>query len=104
MSDKETIYYGPNVEVNRKKLQYVHDVMCLWLGVGAGILSLESIYGFLFYVVGMSLTNIGFILVCCEGAPKTFFRDPIKQVFLDGLLGNIAGYIMMWCLVYALVK
>lgn len=98
------IYYGPSVELNKKKLQYVHDVMCLWLGVGAGILSLESLYGFIFYLAGMTVTNVGFILVCCEGKPKQFFRQPIKQVFVDGIQGNIAGYIMMWCLVYALVQ
>lgn len=104
MSEKETIFYGPNVEVNKKKLQYVHDMMCLWLGVGAGILSLESVHGFMFYILGMTIVNLGFIVVCCESHPYRFFRDPLKQIFVDGLQGNIAGYIMMWCLVYALVK
>ncbi|CAH6722385.1 ER membrane protein complex subunit 6 [[Candida] jaroonii] len=104
MSDKSIKFYGPNVESNKKNLQYIHDVMCLSLGVGAGVLSLESLYGFLFYIVGMTLTNVGFIIVCCEGKPKEFYRNPLQQIFLDGLQGNIAGFVMMWCLVYALVK
>ncbi|EGV63448.1 hypothetical protein PSN45_004267 [Yamadazyma tenuis] len=104
MSDKEIIFYGPSVEKNRTKLQYVHHVMCLSLGVAAGVLSLESFMGFVFYAAGMTATNLGFVAVCCHGKPRQFFRFPLQEVFWDGIQSNIAGYIMMWCLVYALVK
>ncbi|EAZ63949.1 hypothetical protein PICST_52049 [Scheffersomyces stipitis CBS 6054] len=102
MSD--TIYYTPSIESNKQKLQHVHDIASLVLGVGSGVLTLESAYGFIFYVVGITLTNLLFYLICCEGQPHKFFKKPVQEVFLDGVLTNVAGYIMMWCLVYALVK
>lgn len=103
MSAKEIIYYGPNVEFNKKKLLYIQDVMCLCLGVCAGTLSLESLYGFMLFFAGMIITNIGFIVVCCEGPVQEYFRKPMKEVVFSGM-PNVAGYVMMWCLVYALVK
>lgn len=99
----EVIYYGPHVERNKKKLQYVDNVMCLSLGVAAGTLSIETMYGFLLYGVGMVVTNVGFVVMCCEGDPGKYFRNPVQEVFVQGL-SNVAGFIMTWCLVYALVQ
>lgn len=100
----ETIIYPASLNVNKQKLQHVHDIASLVLGVGSGVLTLESLYGFAFYLVGFTLTNVVFYVVCCEGQPKRFFTNPLQQVFLDGIFGNVSGFIMMWCLVYALVK
>lgn len=100
MLAREIVYYGPSVELNQKKLKYIHDIMSLSLGVAAGVLSLESIWGFIFYVVGITLVNLGFAVVCCEGDVSKFYRFPGKEIFWDGM-GNVAGYVMMWCLVYA---
>lgn len=104
LSNMETICYGQSIDINKKKLQHIHDILSLVLGIGSGILTLESISGFLFYIIGFTLTNLAFYTVCCQGQPKTFFKNPIKEIFIDGVFSNIAGYIMMWCLVYALVK
>lgn len=100
----EQVIYGPNVDINKKKLQHVHDVMSLVLGVGAGVLTLESIWGFLMYTAGLTLTNVVFYIFVCEGRPSAYFRKPVQEIFVDGILSNLAGYVMMWCLVYALVK
>jgi hypothetical protein len=100
----EVIDYGKNIDINVKKLQHVHDVVSLVLGIALGILMLESLQGFLFYVVGLSLTNCVFYLVCCQGTPKTFFKNPIHDIFVSSILTNVSGFIMMWCLVYALVS
>ncbi|CAH2355190.1 ER membrane protein complex subunit 6 [[Candida] railenensis] len=104
---KETIYYGPNADENKKKLSKVQDVTSLALGVGAGILAPEPVYGFLFYVIGYTVSNIAFYITCCEGLQGRagqFYKSPVKEIFVDNLLHNIPEYIMMWCLVYALVK
>ena len=100
----EQVIYGPNVDINKKKLQHVHDVMSLVLGVGAGVLTLESIWGFLMYTAGLTLTNVVFYIFVCAGRPRGYFPKPVQGIFVDGILGNLAGYVMMWCLVYALVK
>lgn len=100
----ETILFEPNVAANKKKLQQVQDVMSLALGVGAGILGLESLYGFLFFLIGFSLSNLGFFIECCKGESELFFTNPIRQVFVDGIFSGLSGYVMMWCLTYALVN
>lgn len=104
MSETETIYYISSIEANKKKLQHVHDIMALALGVGAGVLTLESVYGFLFYIIGFTITNLTFYQICCEGKAIEFFRKPLHEIFVDGIASNVAGFLMMWCLVFALVK
>lgn len=104
MGSADTIYNTANMEANKKKLQHVHDIMALALGVGAGVLTLESLYGFLFYALGITLTNAAFYVVCCQGKADEFFRSPLQEIFIDGIPSNIAGFTMMWCLVFALVK
>ena len=100
----ETILYRPSIEANKQKLQHIHDISSLVLGIGCGILTLESIYGFLFYLVGFTVTNGIFYTICCEGNPKKFFNKPVQEIFFDGIFHNVSGFIMMWCLIYALVK
>lgn len=99
-----TIYFEPNIAVNKQKLQRVQDVMSLALGVSAGILNLESVYGFLFFLVAFSLSNLAFYLECCKGEADKYFESPSRQIFLDGLFPALSGYVMLWCLTYALVN
>lgn len=78
--------------------------MSLALGVGAGVLGLESLSGFLFFLVTFSMSNLSFFFLCCEGKPEDFFNNPMREIFVDGITSSVAGYVMMWCLTYALVK
>ncbi|SGZ56966.1 CIC11C00000003653 [Sungouiella intermedia] len=100
----DPLYFPPNILANKQKLQRLQDVMSLALGVGAGVLCLESLNGFFFFLVTFSLSNLSFFLLCCEGKPESFFQNPWKEIFLDGISSSLAGYVMMWCLTYALVK
>lgn len=100
----DPIYFPPNIVANKQRLQRLQDVMSLALGVGAGVLCLESVVGFLFFLVAFSLSNLSFYLLCCEGKPSDFFKNPLSEIFLDGIASSLAGYVMMWCLTYALVK
>lgn len=100
---QEELIYDANVQSNFLKLQRVNDVMALALGTSAGIIRLEALYGFLFYGLGLLITNTVFLVVCCEGKARTFFRTPVKDIFVNPLALNIAGFVMMWCLTYALV-
>lgn len=104
MSSPEKFYYQPSIEANKQKLQHIHDVASLALGVGSGILTLESLNGFLFYLIGITLTNLVFYIICGENRPGKYFKSPLQEVFLNGIFSNLSGFIMMWCLVYALVK
>lgn len=100
----DAIYFEPNASANKKKLQKLQDVMSLVYGVGVGVLGLESFYGFAVFLVGMFLSNALFYVICCQGEPQQFFRSPVKEVFVDGIFSSLSGFIMMWCLTYALVK
>lgn len=100
----ETKLYKPNVDFNKQQLQTQQDVMCLALGVAAGVLGLESLAGVALYLVGMTLANLSFYLLCCEGKPELFFASPIKEIFVEKLPTGVAGFVMMWCLTFALVK
>ncbi|GEQ66880.1 hypothetical protein JCM33374_g543 [Metschnikowia sp. JCM 33374] len=93
-----------SIAANKYKLQKFHDVMSLSLGVAAGVLGLESFQGFAFYFIGILASDLSFFVICCRSSPKDFFISPVKEVVLDGLFTNLAGYVMMWCLTYALVK
>lgn len=101
---EQPIYYTANIEANQRKLQRVRDIACLALGTGAGILTLESYYGFGFYIVGITVVNAAFWTVCCEGRSHRYFTNPAHEIFLKGVVTDIPGFVMMWCLVYALVK
>lgn len=92
-----------NEQHNIYKLERFQDIMSLTLGVASGILCLESHLGFAFYLVGITLTNTSFHFMCCEGS-KQFYRTPGRQIYLRGLLANLPGYVMMWCLTYALIQ
>ncbi|CAI5759306.1 unnamed protein product [Candida verbasci] len=104
MAIDNEFYYTPSIVANKHKLQHVQDVASLVLGVASGIMSLESINGFVFYFIGITLTNLLFYIICTEQQPYKFFKNPLHEIFIKDLFNNISGYIMMWCLIYALVK
>lgn len=101
---QERLLYQPNIEHNYKKLLHLHSIMTLALGTGAGILTFESFQGFVAYFVGLTITNMVFYTVCCKGQANSFFESPVKEIFISSMPENLPGFIMMWCLVYALVN
>lgn len=94
--------YPANVAVNVAKFNKVNDLSGLINGAACGILQLEGIAGFLYYAVSYLVVNLLFVIICCQGTPTKFFQGYL--VFINGFVGNIAGFIMMWCLTGALVK
>lgn len=100
----EPLYYAPSIDANRKKLQQVQDVVSLALGVAAGILTLELVGGFVLYAIGFTLANTAFWAYCCGTKGEQFFQKPVNEIFVQGVASSVPGYVMMWCLVSALVK
>lgn len=100
----DKVYCKTNIASNKQKLQKLQDVMSLSSGIAAGALGLESYYGFVFFLLVGLASNLSFLIICCEGAPKKHFIYSTREVMADGILMNFAGYLMMWCLTYALVK
>lgn len=96
--------YAPHVASNKQKLRRLQDVMSLALGVAAGAMALESMYGFGFFLIGITAVNAFFYGICCAGTAGAFYTSPMWEIFVEGVGSSVAGYIMMWCLTYTLVK
>ncbi|ODQ80670.1 hypothetical protein BABINDRAFT_12801 [Babjeviella inositovora NRRL Y-12698] len=97
------VKYGPWIQLNQKSLQHIHDIASLGLGTAAGILRLESLWGFALFLGGMTAVNGCIWFLLTEGKPGQYFENPQQLIFLNGLGSGVAGYAMMWCLVSALV-
>lgn len=92
-----------NIRHNKLKAQFIHDVGALLFGSMAGILQLEAWFGFGFFVVSCIGTNLLFWLICAQGKARLYFESPINDIFVQGILRSFFGYLMMWCLVFALI-
>lgn len=92
-----------NIRHNKLKAQFIHDVGALLFGSMAGILQLEAWFGFGLFVVSCIGTNLLFWLICAQGKARLYFESPINDIFVQGILRSFFGYLMMWCLVFALI-
>ncbi|CCC67241.1 hypothetical protein NCAS_0A06830 [Naumovozyma castellii] len=92
-----------NVGSNKKSLLFVQDSTMLIIGLGAGILQLESLNGFLMFAICYILVSIVFVLWLCEGKPGRFFENPIQDILMDSFFRELMGFIMAWTFSYALV-
>ncbi|KAK0618278.1 Rab5-interacting protein family [Bombardia bombarda] len=98
---------------NSRTLINLQSLTASLFGVGAGILGLESYYGFLFYIICSVLTTLLFYVV--RVAPTSipsgkaafdtsrYYRSPY-EFWTGGLLNGLAGFILTWTLFYGLVR
>ncbi|KAG5367222.1 ER membrane protein complex subunit 6 [Yarrowia sp. B02] len=94
---------GQSIAENAKSVQYVRSVSSLAIGVGAGILHLESYYGFLFYVIASTVVSVLLYTVSSTGNPGRYFVHPLKQLFVDDVFSGLSSFVLMWTLFYELV-
>ncbi|AOW00957.1 Rab5-interacting protein-domain-containing protein [Yarrowia lipolytica] len=94
---------GQSIAENTKSIQYVRSVSSLAIGVGAGILHLESYYGFLFYAIASTIVSILLYTVSSTGNPGRYFVYPVKQLFVDDIFAGLSSFLLMWTLFYELV-
>lgn len=102
-SVEDQVNYVPWVVRNKRLVQHVQDVALLALGVAAGVLQLEGFRGFGLFVAGSLVVSSVVVGVVAGGAPGRYFESPLKDVVWGGLTTGVAGYVMMWCLMYALI-
>jgi ER membrane protein complex subunit 6 len=87
--------------------------------VSAGILGLESYYGFIFYLIMSIITTL--LFYAFRVAPESigqasttgkaagpldtsrYFRGAV-EFWTGGLFGSLAGFILTWTLFYGLVR
>lgn len=92
-----------NVMLNKKRLLKLQDSTSLVIGLGAGILQLESLEGFYLFIGSYMSIGLLFILCICQSRPQKFYQSPIQDIFLESFFRELTGFIMAWTFSYALV-
>ncbi|KAM0437413.1 hypothetical protein ACHAPT_001775 [Fusarium lateritium] len=98
---------------NSKALSNLHSLSASLFGVSAGVLGLESYYGFLIYFVFSFITTLLFYIlkVAPESIPKghapldpsRFYRG-FFDFWISGMFNGISGFVLTWTLFYGLVR
>ncbi|KAL6810674.1 Rab5-interacting domain-containing protein [Trichoderma sp. SZMC 28013] len=102
-----------SVAHNTKTLTNLHSLTASLFGVGAGILGLESYYGFLFYIAFSITTSLLFYVL--QIAPSSlgegrsvldsgrYYRGAL-ELWTGGIFNGLPGFILTWTLFYGLVR
>ncbi|ODQ60875.1 hypothetical protein WICANDRAFT_28084, partial [Wickerhamomyces anomalus NRRL Y-366-8] len=85
-------------------LQYIQDYTSLIFGTSAGILQLESYYGFAFFSITSLIITLLYVIFVTKLKPSLFYENPLNDIFLNNLSRSLTAYLMMWTLTYALVQ
>ncbi|KAI1065327.1 hypothetical protein LB507_000632 [Fusarium sp. FIESC RH6] len=94
-------------------LSNLNSLTASLFGVTAGVLGLESYYGFLVYIVFSFITTLLFYVlkVAPESLPKghapldpsRYFRG-LFGFWVGGIFNGISGFVLTWTLFYGLVR
>lgn len=75
---------------NKRVLSNLRSLTSFLLGVSAAILNLESLYGFLYYILGSSLVSLLIHVLLVDGRPEKYFPGNGDRGS-DGKAGNSSG-------------
>ncbi|KAI8419141.1 hypothetical protein FOFC_01714 [Fusarium oxysporum] len=96
-----------------KALSNLHSLTASLFGVSAGVLGLESYYGFLVYIIFSFITALLFyaLKVAPESLPKGHAPlDPSRyyrglfEFWFGGIFNGVSGFVLTWTLFYGLVR
>ena len=92
-----------NVVDNKKRLLFVQDSSALVLGLVAGFLQIESVHGFIWFLILYNLINVIYIVWICQLHPGKFYQSPLQDIFFESFFREITGFVMAWTFGYALI-
>ncbi len=92
-----------NVVDNKKRLLFVQDSSALVLGLVAGFLQIESVHGFIWFLILYNLINVIYIVWICQLQPGKFYQSPLQDIFFESFFREITGFVMAWTFGYALI-
>ncbi|KAL7930927.1 Rab5-interacting domain-containing protein [Trichoderma chlorosporum] len=102
-----------SVAHNTKTVTNLHSLTASLFGVGAGILGLESYYGFLFYIAFSIITSVLFYVFqiapssLAEGRgvldSSRYYKGAL-DLWTGGIFNGLPGFILTWTLFYGLVR
>lgn len=84
---------GQAILDNTNVLTRARHTIALTAGATAGVLQLESLYGFGLFIAAMLLASIGLFALTAGSN---------KDVLTTGVLASLPGFVLSWVLVYSL--
>ncbi|KAI9741108.1 MAG: hypothetical protein M1834_002821 [Cirrosporium novae-zelandiae] len=86
---------------NAHVLTQIHSLTSSLLGLCAGILGLESLFGFAFYILGSLFVSFLIDIVVCGGRPGRYFgieggKGGRRHVYLKEMVGGLWGFGLAW--------
>ncbi|KAF8543893.1 Rab5-interacting protein-domain-containing protein [Trichophaea hybrida] len=96
---------GENVIHNTKTITDIRSLTSSVLGVAAGILGLESLMGFAFYLVGSFFVSVLMLFLLANGQSKHYFRGS-ADIWTHEVFGTtcLSSFVLTWTLFYNLVR
>ncbi|CCE65845.1 hypothetical protein TPHA_0N00640 [Tetrapisispora phaffii CBS 4417] len=97
------INFSGNIIKNKKSLLYVQDSTSLVFGLGAGIIQLESLNGFGFFLICYFSVSFLYSTWICQSNPSKYYLNPLYEIYFESLFRELTGYVMAWTFSYAIV-
>lgn len=101
MGLKEQVYNERAVRQNSSIVDYCRTAGAVIAGVAAGIMGLTGLYGFIFFV--LFSTSLSVVLTMKAGRDWNKYFTTKRQLWLDGVLGGLFTYILVWTFLYGMV-
>ncbi|XP_069130084.1 ER membrane protein complex subunit 6-like [Argopecten irradians] len=99
--DNVTAYSELAMRGNAFVLEYCRTSMSALSGAAAGILGLTALYGFAFYFITSIILSLMLYLKAGSAWHKYFVNR--RGLFINGLLGGLFTYILVWTFLYGMV-
>lgn len=93
-----------SVQHNNQTISNIRSLTASLFGVSAGILGLESYYGFLFYFLGTLFVSSLIYAILAEGRQARYFPSPVKDLWAGEVVGGLSSFVLTWTLFYGLVR
>jgi hypothetical protein len=87
---------------NVKNLAWLRAVMAIVSGICAGILGLESLWGFMFYIATSVLLSASIYITRVEAQPELYFNTA-SFLMIHDVFSNLVSFVLFWTLFYGLM-
>lgn len=101
--DSTKVHSTQNIVSNKRALLYIQDSTSLVFGLGAGILQLESLFGFSLFFLCYTMVSSLYVAWICQFQPSAYHMSPINEIYFESLFRELTGFVMAWTFSYAFV-
>ena len=98
---KIPIYSQEAYASNLSVIQSTRAILAIVAGISAGVLGLESLWGFGFYFLISTLLSLS-IYILTLGSPTLYFTAP-QQLWIQDVFSNLFSYVLFWTLAFGML-